>query len=89
LERCNNALTNKSIDEILRLLPGKNLLNKLAPLAGCKNSLAMARAAAKHLTITDFEKLNELKTKITDEKPSAEISDTTPVILEDLRDALS
>ncbi|MEJ7848815.1 MAG: AAA family ATPase [Pyrinomonadaceae bacterium] len=42
-DKSQQALAGRSIEDILKLMPGKNLLRELVPMAGCKNSLAMAR----------------------------------------------
>lgn len=51
-DRCKKALENGTVDEILAIMPGKGLLNKLAPIAGCRNDAAFARAATKHITVS-------------------------------------
>ena len=64
LDRCKKALANKSIDEILYLMPGKELLNKLAPKVGCRSERNLANAVKKHINIQDYPKLVALKEKI-------------------------
>jgi len=62
---CEAILHEENIDEILRLMPAKDLLNKLAQLAGCGNGFMMARAAVKHIKIDDMPALAALKKKLT------------------------
>jgi len=64
LERCTQAFNNQDIDEILRLIPGKKLLAKIAPKTGCKDTAALARAAYKHLKPESFPPLRLLKEEI-------------------------
>jgi hypothetical protein len=64
LQWCRKALQEENIENILRLTPGKELLAQLAPIAGCKDSSAFARAAYKHLTIESFDHLKTLKNKL-------------------------
>ena len=65
LSKCQKALDNKSIPEILKLIPGKQLLNKLAPKAGCRSERNFANAVKKHINIEDYPHLLELKTELT------------------------
>ncbi|HEX9600613.1 MAG TPA: hypothetical protein VF985_03910, partial [Mariniflexile sp.] len=65
LEKCQKALREKSISKILTLMPGKQLLNKLAPKAGCKSERNFANAVKKHININVFPQLIELKTQLT------------------------
>lgn len=64
LERCKNAYSNKSIDEVLLLMPGKELINKLAPKIGCRSERNLANAVKKHINIENYPKLATLKEKI-------------------------
>ncbi|MEY8849844.1 ATP-dependent endonuclease [Psychroserpens sp. XS_ASV72] len=65
LSKCQKALDDKSIPEILKLIPGKQLLNKLAPKAGCRSERNFANAVKKHIDIKDYPHLSELKTELT------------------------
>jgi energy-coupling factor transporter ATP-binding protein EcfA2 len=64
LERCKKAYNSKSIEDILILMPGKELLNKLAPKVGCRSERNLANAVKKHIKIEDYPKLGQLKTKL-------------------------
>ena len=64
LDRCKNAYNDKLIDEVLLLIPGKELLNKLAPKAGCRSERNLANAVKKHINIQDYPKLVNLKDRI-------------------------
>jgi len=63
-ERCEKALEAKDNNLFLTLAPGKQLLNILAPKIGCKNSLAVARAAKKHLDVNSIPELVKLRDTI-------------------------
>jgi hypothetical protein len=58
LNQCN-------IDRLLALVPGKELLAKLAPKVGCVDANAVARAARHHLSTEEFPMLSELASTIT------------------------
>lgn len=62
--RCKKALEDGAVDEILAIIPGKGLLNKLAPMAGCRNDAAFARAATKHVTVDLIPNLVSLQTAL-------------------------
>jgi ABC-type branched-subunit amino acid transport system ATPase component len=64
LQQCQKALQEKNIEDILRLAPGKELLPHLAPITGCKDSSALARAVYKHFTVESFEHLKTLRNKL-------------------------
>lgn len=61
---CEKALHNGNIDEVLLLMPAKELLNKLIALVGCKNILQMARAAVRHVKIDTIPILVALKNSL-------------------------
>lgn len=60
------AIENSDIEELLKLVPGKELLARLAPQVGCVDSNAVARAARHHLKIESSPALVSLKKKLTD-----------------------
>lgn len=60
-KRCEDALVAVDLDVLLMLTPGKELLNKLATKVGCKNALAVARAARKHIEVDSYPKLAALR----------------------------
>lgn len=64
LKNCKKALDEKSLSKILKLIPGKQLLNKLAPKAGCRSERNLANAVKKHINITDYPELVTLKTDL-------------------------
>lgn len=64
IKRCRTAYDDKKIEEILKLAPGKELLDSLAHRIGCKDSAAVARAAFKHLDVGNFKNLAALRTRI-------------------------
>jgi len=45
-------------------MPGKELLNKLAPKVGCRSERNLANAAKKHINIESYPKLKQLKEKL-------------------------
>jgi ABC-type lipoprotein export system ATPase subunit len=55
--RCEDAHHGDDISILLTLAPGKEVLNRLAPTVGCKNSLAVARAAKRHINPAAYPKL--------------------------------
>lgn len=59
-----NALTSNDIDAMLKLTPGKSLLSKLVKITGAKNISDYSRACTKHIQISDFPKLVELRQEI-------------------------
>jgi ABC-type branched-subunit amino acid transport system ATPase component len=65
LALCKTALQERSVEKMLQLAPGKELLPRLAPLAGCKDSAAFARAVYKHLAVDAHQKLKDLREKLT------------------------
>lgn len=64
-QRCVSAVTSDNIDLLLTMAPGKELLDKLAPSVGCKNALAVVRAAKKHLDFNAYPKLLSLSQTLT------------------------
>lgn len=64
LIRCQKAINDKNIAEIMTLIPGKELLNRLAPIAGCRSERNLVNAAKKHIHIQDYSELQDLKIKI-------------------------
>ncbi|MCA6423920.1 MAG: ATP-binding protein [Flavobacterium sp.] len=64
LERCKKAHTSKDMEQILLLIPGKQLLHKLAPKAGCRSDRNFANAVKKHINVQHYPKLIALKENI-------------------------
>jgi len=50
LASCQEAVAQRDVEKLLRLCPGKELLYRLAPMAGCKDPASFARAVYKHLS---------------------------------------
>lgn len=63
------ALQNRDIMSILRYIPAKELLNKLAPRAGCKNGTDLMRSLRRNFKPTDFPALAAIRNIV--EPPSA------------------
>lgn len=64
LTRCQKAVADKDVNEVLTLAPGKELLELLAKHVGCANAAMVARAAIKHIDISRYSHLDALRTKI-------------------------
>jgi ABC-type cobalamin/Fe3+-siderophores transport system ATPase subunit len=64
LEKINSTIQERDIYMALKLLPGKELLNKLAPRAGCKNGTDLMRSVKRNLNIDSFKLVKELAGKI-------------------------
>lgn len=64
LRRIDEAIESRGIDVALRLLPGKELLQLLAPRAGCKNGADLMRALRCNFEPATFPKLLELKQRL-------------------------
>lgn len=62
--RCENAINDEDVHTMLVIAPGKELLNRLAPMVGCKNSLAVARAALKHIDPTQHQLVASIRATI-------------------------
>ncbi len=56
-----HILSKKNVSDALRLCPGKELLNRLAPQAGCRNSTDLARAVRKNCKPAEFKDTAELQ----------------------------
>lgn len=64
LAGCRQALSSRDIKKILIYAPGKELLPRIAPRLGCKDTAAAARAAFKHLSPTSFEDILSLRSEL-------------------------
>lgn len=58
------AVSGGRIAQALRLLPGKELLNSLAPRAGCKNGTDLMRSLRNNFKPTDFTATADLKASL-------------------------
>lgn len=54
LAAIDSALAERSVDAALVLLPGKQLLSRLAPRAGCKNAIDLMRSVKRNLDPESF-----------------------------------
>jgi hypothetical protein len=66
LGRFRDAISNRDVDEMLKLAPGKSLLKKLARLGRCSDELSFARGVFKHLKPDQFPFLDELQKTLLD-----------------------
>ena len=57
-------ISTRSVEGALRLLPAKELLNKLAPRAGCKNGSDLMRSLRRNFKPHEFEWTKDLATEI-------------------------
>lgn len=60
LAEIEKTIQDKNVLNALRLLPGKELLAKLAPMTGCKNGTDLMRSIKRNLSVKDFEEVNRL-----------------------------
>ena len=60
LAKIDKTLANRDVIIALRLVPGKQLLAKLAPRTGCKNGTDLMRSIKRNLCIESFEPLKKL-----------------------------
>lgn len=58
-------ISTKNIVDCLKVIPGKELLNKLATKVGCKNSADLMRALRTNFKPSDFIHISELSDKLT------------------------
>lgn len=65
LIKINKAIQKRNLTEILKYFPGKELLNSLLNYTGCSSPSEIVRASSKHLDISKYELLNNLKSEIT------------------------
>jgi hypothetical protein len=64
VSRCRNAIRARDTAEMLRLLPAKNLLDKLAKLAGCQDGAALLRKLVREFEPAQFPHLDQLRRTI-------------------------
>ncbi|WP_339411771.1 AAA family ATPase [Pseudomonas sp. EA_35y_Pfl2_R5] len=64
ISKINLAISEKDLNSALLYLPGKELLNKLAPKAGCRNGDDLMRSLKRNFKPSDFHKLNQLKNSL-------------------------
>jgi ABC-type lipoprotein export system ATPase subunit len=61
LANIDEAIGTKNINDALKFLPGKELLNKLAPKAGCRNGDDLMRSLRRNFNPDDFEEIKNYK----------------------------
>lgn len=61
---CQAAIDSDSIEEMLRLVPGKRVFAKIFPLTGARTPSDYARACVKHINPEDIPVLKNLKEKL-------------------------
>lgn len=64
LYECKQALENKDLSKILKLMPGKELLNKLAPKAGCRSERNLVNAVKRHIDLNKYPELSSLRDEL-------------------------
>lgn len=67
VSRLNTIVTAGNVVEALKYLPGKELLNKLAPRAGCANATDVMRSLRANFKPADFSETAALASKLTRE----------------------
>lgn len=60
----DRAIESRSVEKLLTLFPGKELLYELSRAVGCISGMSLARAARHHLKLDDFPALLELRKKL-------------------------
>lgn len=61
LASIDTIITSRDITAALKALPGKELANKLAPKAGCKNASDLMRSLTRNFSADDFEATKSLR----------------------------
>jgi ABC-type lipoprotein export system ATPase subunit len=64
IEAIDTVLNERNVEKALRLLPAKELLNALAPKAGCKNSSDLMRALRRNFKPDEFEPTKHLSAEL-------------------------
>jgi len=67
IELFDKVIKEKSIKEMLKLTPGKSLLDKLSKLSGAKNMIDYSRACTKHIKVESVTELIDLRQKLSKE----------------------
>lgn len=57
-------ISEKDVDAALSILPGKELLNEISNLTGCKSPLSFLRAVSKNIEINDYPHLKKISDKL-------------------------
>ncbi|TND60105.1 AAA family ATPase [Aeromonas dhakensis] len=61
IDKIESTLSSRDVSTALLLLPGKELLNKLAPKAGCRNGDDLMRSLKRNFKPSEFEILKQLQ----------------------------
>jgi energy-coupling factor transporter ATP-binding protein EcfA2 len=61
LDFADQVISERNIELILSLLPGKSLIAKMSGISGARNPSDYARACTKHLEIDDYSQFKSLK----------------------------
>lgn len=64
LNEIDRVLSTRDVSKALRLLPAKNLLNRLAPRAGCRNAADLMRSLRHNFRPDGFSQLSALAAKL-------------------------
>jgi len=64
LSRIDAVVSSRDLDAALRYCPGKDLLQKLAPKAGCRNGADLMRSLSKNFKASDFSHTNALREQL-------------------------
>jgi len=64
LGNINTTISNRDIIKALHYLPGKELLNRLAPKAGCKNGTDLVRSIKRNLDVDSYEEIIKLRERL-------------------------
>lgn len=60
----DGAIAEQNVESLLNLAPGKELLSKLSGRLGCVDGIAVVRAARRHLSVSDFQCLEDLRSQL-------------------------
>jgi hypothetical protein len=69
VETIDEVISQRDVERALRFLPAKELLNNLAPKAGCKNSSDLMRALRRNFRPEEFELTKHLSVELAKSTP--------------------
>ena len=64
LASISEAIESQNIDRALYFIPGKELLNRIAPKAGCRNGDDLMRSLKRNFKPEDFAQISVFKEKL-------------------------
>jgi energy-coupling factor transporter ATP-binding protein EcfA2 len=64
LSKIDEIDNSRNLDAALKYIPGKELLQKLAPKAGCRNGADLMRSISKNFNASQFSHTNELREQL-------------------------